>query len=76
MRQRVIGWLAEEGIISVINVLRIHLMTLFCVLNLSLEYILSFCYKNEIIVPVLNVIKNCDLKLLYSPHNTINLIGF
>ena len=51
-------------------------MTLFCDLNLSLEYILSFCYKNEIIVPVLNVIKNCDWKLLLSPHNTIKLIGF
>ena len=39
-------------------------MALFCDLNLSLDYyILSFCYENESIVPVLNVIKYCDWKL-------------
>ena len=44
-------------ITSVISVLRIHLMTLVYYLNLSLDYIWSFRYKNEIIVPVFNVIK-------------------
>ena len=45
-------------ITSVISVLRIHLMTLVYYLNLSLDYIWNcFHYENEIIVPVLNVIK-------------------